>query len=124
MNVVMTADGGTRTAAITGACVALSTALGKLVQAGTLKVNPLKQMIAATSVGIVDGHTLLDLCYEEDSQAEVDMNVVMTADGGLIETQATAERGSFSRAELNGLIDLAEGGLKEIFAAQRAVLGQ
>ena len=69
------------------------------------------------------GAQLLDLCYEEDSQAEVDMNVVMTADGGLIETQATAEKGSFSRAQLNNLIDMAEGGLKEIFAAQRAVLG-
>ena len=66
--------------------------------------------MAATSVGIVDGAPLLDLCYEEDSQAEVDMNVVMTADGGLIETQATAEKGSFSRAQLNGLIDLARGG--------------
>jgi ribonuclease PH len=73
-------------------------------------------------VGIVGGEALLDLCYEEDAQAEVDMNVVMTADGGLVETQATAEKGSFSRAQLNGLLDLAESGLKEIFAAQRAVL--
>jgi len=83
----------------------------------------MKQLVAATSVGIVDGKMLLDLCYEEDSAAEVDMNVVMTADGGLIETQATAEKGSFSRDQLNGLVDLAEAGLKEIFAAQRAVLG-
>jgi ribonuclease PH len=119
---VIQADGGTRTAAITGAAVALGLALNALVKAGTLKHSPLKQLVAATSVGIVDGQPLLDLCYEEDSQAEVDMNVVMTADGGLIETQATAEKGSFSRAQLNGLIDLAEGGLKEIFAAQRAVL--
>jgi ribonuclease PH len=74
-------------------------------------------------VGIVGGTPLLDLCYEEDSQAGVDMNVVMTADGGLIETQATAEKGSFSRAELNALVDLAELGITEIFAAQRAVLG-
>jgi ribonuclease PH len=73
-------------------------------------------------VGIVGGTALLDLCYEEDSQAEVDMNVVMTADGGLVESQATAERGSYSRAQLNGLIDLAELGLHEIFAAQKAVL--
>jgi ribonuclease PH len=73
-------------------------------------------------VGIVDGTMLLDLCYEEDSQAEVDMNVVMTADGGLVETQATAEKGSYTRAQMNALIDLAEDGLKEIFAAQRAVL--
>jgi len=121
---VIQADGGTRTAAITGAAVALGLALNALVKAGTLKVSPLRQLVAATSVGIVDGKPLLDLCYEEDSQAEVDMNVVMTADGGLIETQATAEKGSFSRAELNGLIDLAEAGLKEIFTAQRAVLGQ
>jgi ribonuclease PH len=73
-------------------------------------------------VGIVAGVPLLDLCYEEDAQAEVDMNVVMTAEGGLVETQAMAEKGSFSRAQLNGLIDLAEAGLKEIFAVQRAVL--
>ena len=119
---VIQADGGTRTAAITGAAVALALALNALVNAGTLKASPLKQMVAATSVGIVGGTEVLDLCYEEDSQAEVDMNVVMTADGGLIETQATAEKGSYSRAQLNNLIDLAAGGLTDIFAAQRAVL--
>jgi ribonuclease PH len=119
---VIQADGGTRTAAITGAAVALALALNALVKAGTLKQSPLKQLVAATSVGIVGGTSLLDLCYEEDSQADVDMNVVMTADGGLIETQATAEKGSFSRRELDGLIDLAEAGLKEIFAIQRATL--
>lgn len=121
---VIQADGGTRTAAITGAAVALGMALNALVKAGTLKTSPMKQLVAATSVGIVEGVALLDLCYEEDSQAEVDMNVVMTADGGLVETQATAEKGSYSRAQLNALIDLAEAGLKEIFAAQRAVLGE
>ena len=120
---VLQADGGTRTAAITGAAVALALALNALVEAGTLKHSPLKQLVAATSVGIVGGAMLLDLCYEEDSQAEVDMNVVMTDDGGLIETQATAEKGSFSRAQLNWLVDLAEVGFKEIFAAQRTVLG-
>ena len=120
---VIQADGGTRTAAITGASVALALALNALVKAGTLKASPLLQLVAATSVGIVNGEALLDLCYEEDSQAEVDMNVVMRADGGLIETQATAEKGSFSRSQLNALVDLAETGLKEIFAAQRAVLG-
>ncbi len=119
---VIQADGGTRTAAISGAAVALAIAINGLVKAGTLKHSPLKQMVAAVSVGIVTGTPLLDLCYEEDSQAEVDMNVVMTADGGLIETQATAEKGSFSRAELNGLIDLAESGMKEIFAAQSQAL--
>jgi ribonuclease PH len=121
---VIQADGGTRTAAITGAAVALSLALDSLVAAGTLKKTPLKQLVAATSVGIVGGRPLLDLCYEEDAQAEVDMNVVMTSDGGLVETQATAERGSYSRTQLDQLIDLAEGGLKEIFAAQRTALGK
>lgn len=120
---VIQADGGTRTAAITGACVALALALDALVQAGTLKQSPLKQLIAATSVGIVEGASLLDLCYEEDSQAEVDMNVVMTADGGLVETQATAEKGSYSRGQLNQLLDLAEGGVRELFAHQRRSLG-
>ena len=119
---VIQADGGTRTAAVTGACVALALALNALVRAGTLKKSPLKQLVAATSVGIVGGTALLDLCYEEDSTAEVDMNVVMTEDGGLIETQATAEKGSYTRAQLNELLDLAAGGLKEIFAAQRSVV--
>ena len=119
---VLQADGGTRTAAITGACVALAIALGKLVSAGTLKENPLRQMIAATSVGIVDGNTLLDLCYEEDSRATVDMNVVMLASGGLVETQATAEKESYSRAELNGLLDLAEGGIRSLFEIQAQAL--
>jgi ribonuclease PH len=118
---VIQADGGTRTAAISGASVALAIALQALLKAGTLKASPLKQMVAATSVGIVAGTPLLDLCYEEDSQADVDMNVVMTADGGLIEAQATAEKGSFSRSQLNDLIDLAEIGLKEIFQAQKTV---
>jgi ribonuclease PH len=119
---VIQADGGTRTAAITGAAVALAIALKALVKAGTLKTSPLKQLVAATSVGLVGGTPLLDLCYEEDSQAEVDMNVVMTEDGGLVETQATAEKGSFSRAELNALIDLAEMGLKKVFTVQRIML--
>jgi len=117
---VIQADGGTRTAAITGACVALALALNKLVSAGTLKVSPLKQMIAATSVGIVDGHVLLDLAYEEDSRATVDMNVVMLASGGLVETQATAEKDSYSRAELTQLLDLAEGGIQQLLMAQQA----
>jgi ribonuclease PH len=121
---VLQADGGTRTAAITGACVALAIALGKLVSAGTLKASPLRQMIAATSVGIVDGNLLLDLAYEEDSRATVDMNVVMLADGGLVETQATAEKDSYSRAELNGLLDLAEAGIRELFVAQQQALAQ
>ncbi len=119
---VLQADGGTRTAAITGASVALAIALGKLVQAGTLKVSPLKEMITATSVGIVDGNFLLDLCYEEDSRATVDMNVVMLASGGLVETQATAEKDFFSRMELDRLLDLAEGGIRELGVIQQAAL--
>jgi ribonuclease PH len=119
---VLQADGGTRTAAITGACTALAIALGKLVEAGTLKVSPLKQMVAATSVGIVDGRVLLDLAYEEDSRAEVDMNVVMTADGGLVETQATAEKGTYSRVQLDEMLDVAEKGIRELLAAQREAI--
>jgi ribonuclease PH len=121
---VLQADGGTRTAAITGACVALALALGKLVAAGTLKTSPLKQMVAATSVGIVDGNILLDLCYEEDSRAMVDMNVVMLADGGLVETQATAEHDAYTRTQLNQMLDYAEKGIRELLAAQRAILDQ
>jgi ribonuclease PH len=119
---VLQADGGTRTAAISGACVALAIALNKLVSAGTLKISPLKQMIAATSVGIVDGNVLLDLCYEEDSRATVDMNVVMLSDGGLVETQATAEKDSYSRAQLTQMLDLAEQGIQQLLAAQLKVL--
>ena len=119
---VLQADGGTRTAAITGASVALAMALGKLVAAGTLKTSPLRQMIAATSVGIVDGNVLLDLAYEEDSRAEVDMNVVMLADGGLVETQATAERVSYSRAQLEAMLDVAEKGIRELLAIQQEAL--
>src|SRR5277367_1254237 len=119
---VLQADGGTRTAAITGACVALALALGKLVTAGTLKSSPLKQMLAATSVGIVDGNILLDLCYEEDSRAAVDMNVVMLADGGLVETQATAEHNSYTRTQLNQMLDYAEKGIRELLAIQQATL--
>ena len=119
---VLQADGGTRTAAITGACVALALAINKLVAAGTLKTSPLRQMVAATSVGIVDGNILLDLAYEEDSRATVDMNVVMLADGGLVETQATAEKDSYSRVQLTEMLDYAEKGIRELLAAQSAIL--
>ncbi len=117
---VLQADGGTRTAAITGACAALAIALGKLVEAGTLKQSPIREMVAATSVGIVDGRVLLDLNYEEDSRAEVDMNVVMTASGGLVETQATAERDTYSRAQLEALLDAAQAGIRDLLLAQAA----
>jgi ribonuclease PH len=120
---VLQADGGTRTAAITGACAALALALNRLVAAGTLKQSPLKHLVAATSVGIVEGQVLLDLAYEEDSQAEVDMNVVMNEDGGLVEVQATAERGSFPLAKMLEMMDYAEAGIRSLFAAQRALLG-
>jgi ribonuclease PH len=119
---VLQADGGTRTAAITGACAALALALNRLVAAGTLKVSPLKYLVAATSVGIVEGQVLLDLAYEEDSQAEVDMNVVMTEDGGLVEVQATAERGTFPRERMLEMMDYAEAGIRQLFEAQRALL--
>ena len=119
---VLQADGGTRTAAITGACAALALALNKLVAAGTLKTSPLRQMVAATSVGIVDGHVLLDLCYEEDSRATVDMNVVLLADGGLVETQATAEKDFYSRAQLNQMLDLAESGIRQLFLHQQQAI--
>jgi ribonuclease PH len=119
---VIQADGGTRTAAITGASVALALALGKLVDSGTLKSSPLRQMLAATSVGIVDGNVLLDLAYEEDSRADVDMNVVMLANGGFVETQATAEKIAYSRAQLLQMLDYAEAGIQELLEAQKAAL--
>src|ERR1700735_433120 len=119
---VLQADGGTRTAAITGACVALALALGKLVKAGTLKTSPLKQMVAATSVGIVDGNVLLDLAYEEDSRATVDMNVVMVASGGWAEPKAPAKRDPYSRAQLNQMLDFAEKGIQELLVLQQSTL--
>ncbi len=119
---VLQADGGTRTAAITGACAALALALGRMVRTEALKEHPMRQMIAAVSVGVVEGVTLLDLAYEEDSQAEVDANVVMSGAGGLIEVQATAERKTFPREGLNEMLDLADKGLAQLFAAQRELL--
>ncbi len=116
---VLQADGGTRTAAITGACTALALALGKLQAAGTLKESPLRQMVAATSVGIVDGRVLLDLAYEEDSRAEVDMNVVMTGGGRFIEVQATAEHKPFDDAQMAELLTLARGGIADLVELQK-----
>ena len=119
---VLQADGGTRCAAITGAWTALALALNRLVKAGTLSVSPMRELVAATSVGIVDGNILLDLAYEEDSQADVDMNVVMTASGGLVETQATAEKVPYSRAQLGSMLDYADDGIRELIALQQDVL--
>ncbi|MCW7762084.1 ribonuclease PH [Photorhabdus sp. P32] len=121
---VIQADGGTRTASITGACVALADALNKIVAAGKLKESPLKSMVAAVSVGIVDGEGRCDLEYVEDSAAETDMNVVMMEDGRMIEVQGTAEGEPFSHDELLSLLALAKEGLEDIFAAQRNALEQ
>ena len=119
---VLQADGGTRTAAITGACAALAIAINRMVATGALKASPLKQLVAATSVGIVEDTALLDLAYEEDSQAEVDMNVVMTEDGGLVEVQATAERTPFARSRMLEMMDLAAAGIEQLLQAQREAI--
>jgi ribonuclease PH len=118
---VLQADGGTRTAAITGACAALALALDRMVATGALPKSPLRQLVAATSVGIVENTVLLDLAYEEDSQAEVDMNVVMTEDGGLVEVQATAERTPFARNRMLEMMDYAERGIEQLLEAQRGL---
>ena len=119
---VLQADGGTRTASISGACVALADALNALVANGKLKANPMKGLVAAVSVGIVNGEALCDLEYVEDSAAETDMNVVMMEDGRMIEVQGTAEGEPFSHDELLALLALARGGIDTIFQAQKAAL--
>ena len=119
---VLQADGGTRTAAITGACAALAIAFNRMLATGALKASPLKQLVAATSVGIVEGTVLLDLAYEEDSQAEVDSNVAMTEDGGLVEVQATAERVAFPRTRLLEMMDYAESGIRQLHNFQREAI--
>ena len=117
---VIQADGGTRTASITGAYVALADAIDKLLAEGKLAANPLRDQVAAVSVGIVNGVPLLDLDYVEDSGCETDMNVVMTGVGHFVEVQGTAEGVAFSRAEMNQLLDLAEKGIGELLQLQRA----
>jgi ribonuclease PH len=119
---VLTADGGTRCASITGGFVALELALKRLVEQGSLKAVPLTGTVAAVSCGVVDGTPLLDLDYSEDSTAEVDANVVMTGDGGLVEVQATAERTPLSRAHLDDLLALAQHGIDGLRAAQTAAV--
>src|SRR6266576_2511246 len=119
---VIQADGGTRTASITGAFVALGLALEKLVDAGTLTSVPLKDFVAAISVGIVDGEILLDLSYEEDSRADVDMNLVMTAGYKVVELQATAERQAFDDSQLEKMMGLARKGIQVLLSKQKAVL--
>ncbi len=119
---VLAADGGTRTAAITGGFVAMALAIKALVDSGAIEKNPLVHTISAVSVGIVGGKPLLDLPYVEDVAADTDMNVVMTGSGTFIEVQGTAEAAPYSRAELNGLLDLAETGCAELVALQHKAL--
>ena len=120
---VTQADGGTRTASITGAFVAMAMAIEKLVKSGAIKTMPIRDYVAATSVGIIDGTPMLDLANEEDSRAEVDMNVVQTGGGKFIEVQGTAETTPFDRAGLDALLALAEKGIRELVAHQRAIVG-
>ncbi|TEA27238.1 ribonuclease PH [Candidatus Schmidhempelia bombi] len=119
---VIQADGGTRTASITGACVALADALNSLVATGKIKTNPMKGLVAAVSVGIVSGEAVCDLEYIEDCNAETDMNVVMIDDGRIIEIQGTAEGEPFSHTELLALLELAKNGIKTLFEAQKQAL--
>jgi ribonuclease PH len=119
---VIQADGGTRTASITGAFVALGLAMSKLVEAGSLSAAPIRDYVAAISVGIVEGEILLDLAYEEDSQAEVDMNFVMTGGRKIVEVQATAEQHPFDDAQLKKMMEFAGRGIDTLIARQRSVL--
>jgi ribonuclease PH len=119
---VLQADGGTRTTSITGAYVALALASEWMLEEGLVERTPVREAVAAVSVGIVDGEALLDLDYREDSRAQVDMNVVGTRSGGLVEVQGTAEGEPFPRRELDRLLDLATSGLEVLFAAQTRAL--
>jgi ribonuclease PH len=120
---VLQADGGTRTASITGGYVALALAVKKMLDFGQLKRNPLRDQVAATSVGVLRKEALLDLCYDEDSQAEVDMNVVMTGAGEFVELQATGEKSTFQDDRLAEMIAMARVGVSELLKAQRRALG-
>ncbi len=119
---VLQADGGTRCASITGAWIALYEACDKLVQAGKLSANPVRDHVAAISVGIFQGSPVLDLDYPEDSNCDTDMNVIMTGKGGIVEVQGTAEGEPFSREQMNTLMDLAEMGIRQLVAAQESAL--
>ena len=120
---VIQADGGTRTASITGGFVALALALRKLREAGVLRSIPVQDFVAATSVGVVGGTPMLDLAYEEDSRADVDMNVVKTGDGRFVEVQGTAEGPPFERQALDSLMELADAGIRELVELQRGITG-
>ena len=119
---VLQADGGTRCASITGAWIALYEACDKLVQAGKLPANPVRDHVAAISVGIFEGGPVLDLDYPEDSNCDTDMNVIMTGQGGIVEVQGTAEGEPFTRQQMNVLMDLAEMGIRQLVAAQESAL--
>jgi ribonuclease PH len=121
---VLQADGGTRTAAITGAFVALSLAVKKLMAEGRLAANPIQHAVAAVSVGVVEGRTLLDLCYEEDAAAAVDMNLVMNSAGEFIEVQGTGEEATFSGAQLAEMLELGKRGIAELLSLQKQALGR
>lgn len=121
---VIQADGGTRTASITGAFVAMAMAVDHLLKVDRLPASPIQELVAAVSVGIVDSEALLDLSYEEDSAAQVDMNVVMTNNGRFVEVQGTAEGDPFDRADLDRLIELASHGVRQLIECQTAVLAQ
>jgi ribonuclease PH len=121
---IIQADGGTRTASITVGCIALALALKRLMDGGIIDQMPLKNLVSAVSVGIVDGNLLLDLDYLEDSSAEIDMNVVKTDTGKIVEIQATAEKSPFSKKDFNSLLSLAEKGIKVLFSAQKETLKQ
>ena len=120
---VLQADGGTRTAAITGACVAIADAFDWMVRQGHLVATPVKRRVAAVSVGVVDGAACADLCYAEDVRAEVDMNVVMASNGQFVEVQGTGEHGTFDRAQLGELLALATASIQQLDALQRRALG-
>jgi ribonuclease PH len=120
---VLQADGGTRTASITGACVAVTDAFAWLAASGAVPASPVRRRVAAVSVGLVDGEPRLDLDYPEDVRAGVDMNVVMSSEGGFVEVQGTGEHGTFSRREMDALLDLAVAGIERLDLAQRSALG-
>jgi ribonuclease PH len=120
---VIQADGGTRTASITGAFVAMADAVNKLREQGVINCMPIKDFVAATSVGRLAGEMLLDLCYEEDSAAQVDMNIVMTGAGRFVEIQGTGEEASFTRQEMDMMINLATQGISELISCQKEALG-
>ena len=121
---VLQADSGTRTASITGSFIALALACKKLVKNGIIEKNPIEKYIAAVSVGIVGGDLMLDLCYEEDSNAEVDMNVVMTEKGDFVELQGTGENGTFSVEDLTGLTEIAKKGIDELIKIQKDAIDE